>query len=87
MAAVEVEVKPPTGDEVPPEVGDATNTFVVGRKKALGCGNFGAVFPGVSKSAAKLEVAIKFEIAHNGYVAVCRAIVLAVSTATLPEKD
>ena len=63
------EVKPPTGDEVPPEVGDlVTGYFTVLRKKTLGCGNFGAVFPGVSKQNPRLEVAIKFEGSHNGYV-------------------
>lgn len=61
------EQKPPNGDQIPAIVGDPrTGSFVVHRKANLGAGNFGSVFSGVAVNDPSLEVAIKFEVAHNG---------------------
>lgn len=61
------EQKPPTGEQIPLIVGDLrVGYFQVNRKSTLGCGNFGSVFPGYSTTDPTLEVAIKYETAHNG---------------------
>lgn len=62
------EQKPPTGDQIPSVVGDMKHGyFQLNRKGALGCGNFGSVFSGVSTTDPTLDVAVKFEVSHNGY--------------------
>lgn len=63
------EQRPPTGDQIPSTVGDSkSGYFAVNRKMPLGAGNFGSVFSGTSMLDPSLEVAIKFETAHAGYV-------------------